>query len=298
MLLSRSTLLHVRLPFSWFLLPVFAIAAVTSPVLHPVHTVIVFVVFHFFLYTASNGFNSYYDRDNESIGGLEKPPPVTADLFWFSLVLDGAGLLLALLVGWKFALGCFIYGMASKLYSWDISRIKRHGIAGWLFVGIGQGTLAFLLISVGISGNGNWGWHDLVPFVKPAVFAGFFLLGVFPLTQVYQHREDARRGDLTISRILGIRQTFYFAGVFLIAAIGGFFVYFLRHCGPGTASLFALLLVPAVYYFIRWFLACRSDPARADFHGCMRMNLLASTGVNLFGLIVLAAAKLPVVLQQ
>jgi len=38
--------------------------------------VIAFVALHVFLYAGATAFNSYYDRDEGPVGGLERPPPV------------------------------------------------------------------------------------------------------------------------------------------------------------------------------------------------------------------------------
>jgi len=285
-MISRSTLLHIRLPFSWFLLPVYMMALVAVPVVNGHHALIVFIVLHIFLFTASNGFNSFYDRDTESIGGLRVPPPVTPDLLWFSLFLDVAGLALALLAGWRFFWGCVIYGMASKVYSWNVTRIKKYGFISWLFVGAGQGTGIFLLTVAAVSHPYQSLSMILRDNALPAVCAGLFLLGVFPLTQIYQHEEDGRRKDMTLSRMLGVPHTFLCAAACLVAAIGGFLYYFYAHRGLGTAGLFLALILPAVAYFITWFLGCLKDPARADFGRTMRMNFLASTGVIVFGIVV------------
>jgi 1,4-dihydroxy-2-naphthoate octaprenyltransferase len=286
-MISKSTLLHVRLPFSWFLMPVYMMSMVIAPSINWLNAIIVFIVMHIFLYTASNGINSYYDRDEESIGGLRTPPPVTNDLLWFSFLLDAAGVLLAFIVGWQFALGCFIYGIASKIYSWNKIRIKKYGVLGWLFVGFGQGTLTFLLITYSIAGWPDKGYFSRGETALPALAAGFFLLGVFPLTQVYQHAEDSRRNDMTISRMLGIKNTFYCAGLCMIVAITSFFYWFYCHIGQNMAYLFLYMIIPAVFYFVRWFLACRKSPLMADFSHTMWMNFLASSGVNLFGIFAL-----------
>lgn len=74
-MLQTSTWLHLRIPFSFFLMPVFLFAVSISPEPALWRTVLVFFITHFLLYPASNGFNSYYDKDENSIGALEKPPP-------------------------------------------------------------------------------------------------------------------------------------------------------------------------------------------------------------------------------
>jgi 1,4-dihydroxy-2-naphthoate octaprenyltransferase len=145
-MITRSTLVLLRFPFSFLLLPVYAIALLAAPVVDPARAWLVFAVLHFLLYPASNGFNSYYDRDEESIGMVRTPPRVMPDLLPVSLIMDALAILLALKIGLLFAAGCLIYGMASKAYSWTGIRIKKRPFFGWIFTGIGQGTLTFLLV--------------------------------------------------------------------------------------------------------------------------------------------------------
>ncbi|HUI93525.1 MAG TPA: UbiA family prenyltransferase [Chitinivibrionales bacterium] len=279
--ITRSSIEHIRLPFSFFLLPIFLLALVSAGAFDPVKAWIVFFVLHFLLYTASNGFNSFYDRDRESIGALRRPLPVAPDLLWFSLALDAAAVLAAFFVGWRFALGCFIYGLASKAYSWNTVRIKRHPVVGWLWAGIGQGTFTFLLVVLSVN---NMQVRDLAifRFLFPATATGLFLLGIFPLTQIYQHREDARRGDVSISLFLGIKKTMTLAAVLMAAGLTGFFYFFLASFGVAPAAWFAVASLPAAIYFVFWFFAVLGDEKRADFDRTMLMNLIASGGLNLW----------------
>jgi hypothetical protein len=39
-------------------------------------------------FPASNGYNSYFDKDEDSIGLLEKPPEVDISLYYFSILLE------------------------------------------------------------------------------------------------------------------------------------------------------------------------------------------------------------------
>jgi 4-hydroxybenzoate polyprenyltransferase len=282
-MISRSSLIHLRLPFSYFLLPVYLLALVAAGTIDPVKAWIVFLVLHFFLYTAANGFNSFYDRDTESIGVLRRPPSVTKDLLWLSFILDAAGILIAFAAGWRFALASFIYGCASKAYSWDRTRIKKHPVGGWLFAGIGQGTLTFLCTVQAVTGCTM---HDLFSwnFLQPAAATGLFILGFFPLTQIYQHREDARRGDMTISLFLGIRGTLTLAAGSMTAAVVMFVLFFNRTTGMHSALFFIGALVPAAVYFIRWFFLCTRNSAKADFDHAMTLSIMAATGLIVFSL--------------
>ena len=286
-MISKSSLEHIRLPFSFFLLPIFLLALITVNNPNILKSIAVFFILHFLLYTASNGFNSYYDRDEESIGGLKNPPKVTEDLLPFSLFLDGCAVAAAFFVSPIFAAGCFIYGLASKAYSYDKIRLKRFPIMGWLCTGIGQGVLTFLLIIVSVQESSL---NEMLKFntVILALLTGFFLLGFYPLTQVYQHKEDNRRGDKTISILLGIRGTFLLSAIFLTAAITGLVYYFYRYFGAGETLIFTLFMAPAAWYFLQWMIKIWKDESFANFSHSFRMSLIASTGLNLFclGLIV------------
>jgi 4-hydroxybenzoate polyprenyltransferase len=285
-MITKSSLRHVRLPFSYLLLPIYLLALLSVDKIYAVKAWLVFVVLHFLLYPASNGFNSYCDRDKESIGTLKRPPEVTPDLLWLSLALDAAALVLALWAGWVVFWGCFVYGLASKAYSWNKIRIKKYPVTGWLFTGIGQGTLTFLLITLSIS---SVSFQGLLGFRLwfPAVAAGVFVLGFYPLTQIYQHHEDSQRGDRTISLVLGIRRTFMLAAVLMAFSVLLFFSYFGRFYGSRIAFVFAVTVFPAAVYLMRWYFTAMKDPSKADYDHAMRMSFVASSGINIFSLVTL-----------
>jgi 4-hydroxybenzoate polyprenyltransferase len=287
-MITRSSLLHIRIPFSFFLLPVFLLAVVCAPAFDLFKACVVFFVLHFLLYPASNGFNSYYDRDTGSIGGLKQPPQVTSDLLRLSLSLDASACAVGLLAGWRFSLGCLLYGLASKAYSWNRIRIKKYPVFGWLFAGVGQGTLTFLLVMVSVSNFPHVALSGIWPLVL-SLGAGFFILGIFPLTQIYQHPEDSRRGDTTMSILAGVRGTFLLSGPFMAGGLSLFFMYFLRERSIATATIFAASSLPAAVYFIYWWVTTLKNPGKADFRHTMRMNMVASVGLALFSLSVLGA---------
>ncbi|WP_223285001.1 hypothetical protein [Hymenobacter qilianensis] len=75
LLAYRRAVPLLRIPFSVYLMPVFwfGLSALREP-FSLWRAAGVFVVLHVLAYPASNGYNSYYDRDEGSIGGLKKPP--------------------------------------------------------------------------------------------------------------------------------------------------------------------------------------------------------------------------------
>ncbi|MGI9542219.1 MAG: UbiA family prenyltransferase [Cyclobacteriaceae bacterium] len=280
-MLQRSTWLHLRIPFSFFLLPVFLFSLATSSSPDNHKTILVFFILHFFLYPASNAYNSYFDKDKESIGGLKKPPPVTTELYWVALVLDGLSLLLGLLISWQFSLMLLIYGLVSKAYSHPDIRLKKYPIIGWLAAGIFQGSFTFAMVYLAIN---DVAWGDLADptIIIPAGLSTLLLWGSYPMTQVYQHGEDGRRGDQTLSIKLGILGTFYFtAFVFLLANLG-FIWYFKSYYSWNVALVFQLFLVPILVYFFGWLYRVRRDISSADYRSTMRLNLISSLCLNLF----------------
>ena len=83
---DHDTILHLRIPFSFFLLPVFCFGISQAASIHVTDTVIVFIALHLLIYPGSNVYNSYMDKDTGSIGGLEKPHKCSEHIsYWVSI---------------------------------------------------------------------------------------------------------------------------------------------------------------------------------------------------------------------
>jgi 1,4-dihydroxy-2-naphthoate octaprenyltransferase len=108
------------------------------------------------------------------------------------------------------------------------------------------------------------------------------LWGSYPMTQIYQHKEDGRRGDETLSRKLGIRGTFYFVGIVFSAVTGAFAWYFATHMGISWSLAFVAAMFPVVLYFSFWFLKVYRNEGMADYRHTMLLNLISATCLNLF----------------
>lgn len=280
-MLHRSTWLHLRIPFSFYLLPVFVFAcAIVKPADFAV-VALIFLLLHLLLYPASNGFNSYFDKDEDSIGGLERPPAVSRELYWTALVFDVAALLLGLIISWEFSVLLLVYGLASKAYSHPLTRWKRLPYVGWLVAGFFQGYFTFIMVVVGLTDAGLnelWASHHIFP----ALLTSALLWGSYPMTQVYQHAEDGRRGDETLSRKLGVLGTFHFTAICFSAASAGFFSYFYTAFGAPVALIFVVSMVPVLAFFFWWYWQVRKDRTQANFKNTMRLNLYSALCLNLF----------------
>lgn len=279
----RAILLHLRLPFSLFLLPVFWFALSQSVTPDLSRSLLVAFILHFLLYPASNAYNSFFDKDEESIGLLESPPPVDQSLHYVAWGLDILALLLGLFAGWPFVLYLLIYGLISKAYSHDRIRLKKYPIWSWLIVSSFQGGFTYLMTLQAIN---NVPLEQL--FTSQTLLAGLLctlnVMAMYPLTQIYQHAEDARRGDLTLSRLLGLEGTFLCALLVFMGSLMGFYIYF-----DGRSPFYLLLafILPAMVFFVLWYFRVRNDATRADFHSAMRMTILSCLGLNGFFLTLL-----------
>ncbi|MEH0158126.1 UbiA family prenyltransferase [Limibacter armeniacum] len=280
---TKSSLLHLRVPFSFFLMPVFLFAAGSVVTIEWFNFWMAFVAIHLFLYPASNAYNSYYDRDEGSIGGLKQPPKVTQDLWLLSILFDVSAILLGLLVSLNFALMLFIYGMISKAYSYDSIRLKKYPIIGWLTVGVFQGAFTYLMTVMAVAPD-----QDILTLkvLIPAVLSSLLLLGSYPMTQIYQHEEDRSRGDKTISIMLGIRGTFIFTMLFFSLATAGFAWYYLNYFDRRIAAGFAVALMPVMGYFIKWAREVWKDQQKANFESTMLLNIISAVTLNTYFLLV------------
>ncbi len=281
-MLSLSSWLHLRIHFSYFLLPVFLFSVAPSPNLNGERLLWVFLIIHLFLYPASNGYNSYFDKDEKSIGGLKNPPPVSKGLYYLALLFDVIAIVLAY---WKisllFAFMVFIYGLISKAYSHPAIRLKKYPVAGWVTTGVFQGFFTFMMCYVGI--NDFLLETVLKPHViTPALLTSLMLLGNYPMTQVYQHVEDRKRGDITLSLKLGIRGTFYFTALLFTLAVIGFLYYFIYYYHPKYAWQFLFALSPVLLFFLYWFLKVLKDESKADFSHTMWLNFISATCLTIF----------------
>ena len=285
----KNIILHLRIPFSLFLMPVFWFAISQSQNPDWGITIGLFIIVHLLIYPASNAYNSYFDKDEGPIGGLENPPPVSKNLYYVSLILDLIAIVIAFFIsGWILSVALVIYSSISKAYSNDKIRLKKYPILSWITVGFFQGAFMYLTV---IQAVNKISVSEIMQnkYLLPAILSSLNLLGFYPMTQIYQHEEDASRGDMTMSRLLGIKGTFIFtASIFLFVTIG-FYFYFqniqIFHIQAFIAYL--LIMSPVLIFFNIWFLKVLKNENKADFQHTMRLNMLGSVCLNLFFILLL-----------
>jgi 4-hydroxybenzoate polyprenyltransferase len=273
--LARILLIHLRLHFQLLLAPIFLWGYFLAGGTIRPRFWLAFVAFHLFLYGGTTAFNSYYDRDEGPVGGLEKPPPAVPALLPFSLILQGIGLLLALLVNLPFALlYAVIFGMGFA-YSHPRTRWKGRPVGGLLTVGIGQGVLA---------GLGGWATAnpDLLALTATdwmgILAAAMITVGFYPLTQIYQIDEDLARGDLTFAAWVGPRGVFRFAVAVLSVAALALVTVIGWRLGWGQALIVSLFYGGLLAVIIHWGYTYDQRQVIANFRRVMRIYQLTSLG--------------------
>ena len=283
---DKNTVKHLRLPFSFFLMPVFLFALSQADTVNWQTTIIAFTIMHLLVFPSSNGYNSFQDRDETSIGGLKHPPKVTRNLYFATLFMDIVGVLCGLFVSVYFSLLVLIFVLVSRAYSYRNVRLKKYAVIGFLTVFIFQGAFVYLMTSAAISTFSFAGFFTLNNIICMNV-ASLFIGSIYPLTQIYQHDADKKDGVISISYKLGYIGTFIFSSILFSIAIVFLFYYFNLKHQQIAMVLFLLIMLPVVIKLEIWFNNVRKDTVNANFENTMAMNLLTSSCMNLYFLILI-----------
>lgn len=274
--IKPSTVQLLRFPFSFFLMPVYWFAITQVDKVDFFKAVLVFVILHLLVYPASNGYNSFMDRDTTPIGGVKNPMMPQRQLLHATYVLNILAIGLSFVISLLFTLGIVLYILASLAYSSRRIRLKKYPVIGFLTVVIFQGALTFFLVYHGSS----LGYITEVPLLG-MVAAAFLIGGFYPLTQIYQHEADKEDGVTTISYLLGYTGTFIFTGIiYAFAFITLGYLFYLQR-DINSFIILQLFMVPVFIYYFRWFTNVLKDKQEANFTRTMRMNMIASLCTNL-----------------
>ena len=281
-MLQASTIHLLRIKFSFFLMPVYWFAISQINEINVVNAVLIFIILHFFIYPASNGYNSYMDRDKGSIGIVERPMIPTKQLFYTSNVLDFIGLFSSLFISYYFFIALFLYVAASRAYSFRGIRLKKFPIISFITAIVFQGGVVYFMV-----------YHDS-NILKPIkisflpIIASILMVGSFyPLTQIYQHRQDKEDGVKTISMLLGYNGTFIFSAICYFSSMLFMGYYFAGNLELDRFLVLISIMFPTLLFFLWWFIAVKKNTAAANFKNAMKMNWIAACCSNVGFLVIL-----------
>ncbi|WP_031530064.1 UbiA family prenyltransferase [Dyadobacter crusticola] len=291
MLIHGDTIRLLRIPFSFFLLPLFLFAYSQAETVVHHQALLSLLVIHLLVYPASNGYNSYIDKDEESVGGLEKPPLPTSELFYLTVLMDLVAILIAFFSINAFFAGCLLlYIAASRAYSSPLIRLKKYPIAGFLTVVFFQGAFTYYMSIAGISGNA-------LELTRENCFVllgcSFQIAGAYPLTQIYQHQQDLKDGVVTLSYKLGYIGTFAFTAVMFLLCNLFYYLYFTALELGMIFFMIQVFFAPIVIYFATWFYKVKNDRSQANFSNTMRMNWIAAICMNSCFIVLIIINRIP-----
>jgi lycopene elongase/hydratase (dihydrobisanhydrobacterioruberin-forming) len=141
--------------------------------------------------------NSAFDRDEGDIAYLRNPPPPPRRLAAFALLLMASGQVAALALPAAYQAAYAVCFVMSVMYSVPPIRLKAVAGADWLINMVGFGTLT-PFAGWAATGRPLGATEGIVLLAFCPLFAA-----LYPLTQLYQMEEDARRGDRTLALIFG-----------------------------------------------------------------------------------------------
>ncbi|HEX2395488.1 MAG TPA: UbiA family prenyltransferase [Bacteroidales bacterium] len=291
---DRSTVKHLRLSFSFFLLPVFLFALSQSAGIQVSSTILGFVILHILLFPSTNGYNSYQDKDVSSIGGLKHPPKVTENLYYATLSMESAALITGLFISVYFSLMLLVFIIMSHLYSYRRIRLKKYPFVAFIVVFIFQGGFVYLM-SLESMNPGKLFSFFTAEHILCMIISSLFMGSMYPLTQIYQHKADKDDGVISLSYRLGYNGTFIFSGFLFTIAVILFFIYLAGKSQYLYLFLFLLFIIPVVLRLLRWFSLVKKDIRNADFENTMAVNLLSSVCMNLYFVIIAAANQILII---
>jgi 1,4-dihydroxy-2-naphthoate octaprenyltransferase len=184
---AAAIISHLRIPFSFYLLPVYLFALSGLQSFDTGSALALFTILHLLVYPSSNGYNSYMDKDKGSIGGLKKPAIVPGAMFWITLFIDLLAIMLSVfLYNLIVPLLLLSYIVASRAYSYRGIRLKKYPLAGFLTVAFFQGPVVYIITFYSLNAT-----IELNYSLLSSCTISFMLIAAgYPLTQIYQHRQD------------------------------------------------------------------------------------------------------------
>ena len=225
------------------------------------------------------------DRDTGSIGGIENPPLPNRSLFYITVVMDIIAVLLSLFINGSFTVGLIVYILCSRAYSYRGIRLKQYPFIGFFTVFLVQGAITFYMIFKGINAD-----EQAAPPWECMLASSLLIGALYPLTQIYQHRQDKEDGVESISYKLGYRGSFIFSAFMFSAATLLLYYYFTEEGKKMSFFIFTIALLPAVAYFFYWAIQVFKQTKAASFKNSLLMNVIAAFCTNT-GFILLTILK-------
>lgn len=206
----RRIFIHARWPVQSYVLAGFVFGLALARV--PLSATAVLAFFSWLLLCAGlTVFNSYYDKEEDPVGGMSRPPKITDSLFYGSLAMEAVALAMAYIVGGLFFALAVIMAIVYFFYSHKSFRLKSNAFMA-VFL---NSVLGFMTILA-------TGALSEQPFARVvllgAITAAFYKASVYTMMQVHQIEEDKARGDTSIAVLFGRTRALEISSVCMVVA--------------------------------------------------------------------------------
>ena len=232
-----------------------------------------FINVHVLLFGGATVFNSWHDKDEGPIGGLQNPPKMKKWMRDLSLILQFAGLLWALLAGYFYSGFYLLSILLFWLYSTPVARWKGRPLLSLLAIGISTGTNSLIMGALAAGA----GPDALIIFA--GIGTAFMILSLYPVSQIYQIADDRKRGDITFASEYGLDGVRWFNALTFIlgVAIITFVLYYLYR----PLSMVFLVIGILVWLILLWWIRTLSMD-RDQYNQVMKIKYLVSGSFVLF----------------
>jgi 4-hydroxybenzoate polyprenyltransferase len=272
-------LIHLRLHYQFFILSGgFLLGGVLTPTPDYSTFLLQFLNVHVLLFGGATAFNSCWDKDEGPIGGLKNPPKMNKWMRDASMLMQFAGLIWALTVGWVFAMVYLISMILFWLYSTPLARWKGDPYLSLIAIGFSTGTSSVLLgaLAAGSELSGT--------ILIAAIGVTLLILSLYPVSQIFQIDEDRKRGDRTFASRYGRKGVIrFFIGMFMpgaaLISLSLMKLYFM------TGILF--LVLSLISWIVLWRLITKLTEEKSDYSRVMFLKFIASLSYVLFLITIL-----------
>ncbi len=207
---AQRVLIHGRWPVQSYVVLGFLFGAVVTR--HPLNLQYIVAFFAWLMIVVGlTVLNSYYDKDEAPVGGMQNPPKVNESLLYGSLILIVAGLALSIPFGATFLGLAVAVVVFYFFYSYDGTRWKSNGYAAV--------AINALVGALSVMGAASLRGSLTSPEVIAATLcAAAFKASVYSMMQVHQIEEDTARGDISFAVMHGRQRTLRFSQVMMLIA--------------------------------------------------------------------------------
>jgi 4-hydroxybenzoate polyprenyltransferase len=164
------------------------------------HFAFLFFLVYILLFGGANAYNSYIDKDEGPIGGLEHPPKMARWMYYGAWLIQILGFIVSISINFIFGVLYLVSILLSWMYSGTTVRLKAKPLLSFFVVGIGT---AFNTTIMGYLASG--GTTVSSELILGALGITIIILSMYPFSQAYQIKEDTKRGDRTFAAAYGIQ---------------------------------------------------------------------------------------------